>query len=351
MRRDYKSSLVDALSCLKDLLAWYHASRRVFPWRSEQPDPYAVWIVEVMSQQSTMASVLPFFERWMKQFPTLEVLAEASESQVLQAWAGLGYYSRARNAHKAARALRDYRIAHRGKWPPRVEDWLDLPGVGPYTAAAVAAIALGEPVLPVDGNLIRVFSRLYEIEDALNLPADRRRVGERVTSWARAAPLGTHGDLAQAFMDLGARVCRPGPLATCELCPLAPGCAARQTGSVAAIPRAKIRKETKKIQVLALTYRQPKTREVLVRKIPHGRLLEGQWELPQWELQAGQGEQILRQVGLKFELSGPVKHTITHHAFEVWRVEAGDWPEALPPDHAWAVQVSPLTTLTRKLFA
>jgi A/G-specific adenine glycosylase len=343
---------LNALTLLPDLLDWYRASHRPFPWREGRPDPYSVWIVEVMSQQSTMASVLPYYERWKRVFPSLESLADAPEEDVLKAWAGLGYYSRARNVHRAAKELRDYRAAHGGRWPPCSADWLELPGVGPYTAAAVAAIALDEAVLPVDGNLVRVFSRLEGIGDALNSGADRRRVEAAVAVWAERAPPQSHGRLAQAFMDLGALVCRPGTQARCEVCPLRSGCAAYREGRVAEIPRAKARKETRKIRVLALVYRHPQSGEALVRRIPEGRRLQGQWELPQWELGEEQlNPRFFSDVGRHFEIQGPVKHSITHHAYEVWKVEAGTWKQGLPEDHAWAPEVGPLTTLTRKVLA
>lgn len=336
------------------LSEWYASVRRPLPWRSSRPDPYRVWISEIMSQQSTMATVIPYFERWMKSFPDLETLASAPEPSVLAAWAGLGYYSRARNVLRAAQALLARRVRTGQEWPQKASEWLELPGVGPYTAAAVGAIAFGDPVLPLDGNVLRVLARVYGVRDPLNRPGDRRAIEERLASLARDLPAGRHGTVAQALMELGSLVCRPGALAQCELCPLAAACVARRQKLVAKIPAAKTRAKPHKIISLALIYTDSRGR-ILVRQIPPGRRLGGQWELPQWEMPEVEGGAFVKILATRFELHPkPVRHAITKHQYLVYRVEAGRWTEPLPSGHAWTNGMSDvpgtLTTLTRKIL-
>ncbi len=336
------------------LLDWYSASRRELPWRSKDPpDPYEIWISEVMSQQSTMASVVPYFERWMRRFPTIEDLAAAPDEAVLEAWSGLGYYSRARNVLKAARLLVEFR-SREHQWPMRAMEWQSFPGIGPYTAAAVAAIAFGDAVLPVDGNVFRVFSRFAKIPDPLNSKGDKDRILELVGEISTRVEKGSHGALAQAFMELGARICRPGAQAQCEVCPLRPGCECANPEAAAAFPKPKKRAATEKVKLLLPIFRDPKQGGILVRKIPEGRRLAGHWELPIWELGPQFEEGQLEALSKEFHVVKPIKHQILHRAFEAFGVEAGSWSQPLPEGHAfWRPEVglpSPLTTLTRKLF-
>jgi A/G-specific adenine glycosylase len=332
---------------LAQLRLWYREQARPLPWRQASPDPYAVWISEVMSQQSTMATVLPYFERWMKKFPSVQVLAAASEDEVVSSWAGLGYYSRARNVRRAAQSLQA-RLEATG-WPRDVEAWRELPGVGPYTAAAVAAIAFGAAVLPVDGNVIRVTARLFGIEDPLNSPSDRKLVEARVAEMAALAQAGSHGDLAQAFMDLGSSLCRAGALAQCALCPLASLCQARREETFASMPRPKRRAEAEKIAVAAYVYRNKG--ELLLRRIPEGQRLGGQWELPSEEI----AQARLEEMRQKYELLGPVSHSITRFRYQAYGVNAGPWSKELPPEHRFwrpgSPLAAPLTTLSRKVLA
>jgi A/G-specific adenine glycosylase len=204
------------------LLDWYDAHRRDLPWRAkpgETPDPYRVWVSEVMLQQTTVATVRPRFTAWVARWPTVEALAAASEAEVMAAWAGLGYYARARNMHAAARA-----VAVLGGFPRTEEALRALPGLGAYTAAAVAAIAFGERAVVVDANVERVVSRLFAI--AMPIPQARpaiRAAAGVLTPDARA------GDFAQAMMDLGSGVCTP-KCPRCLLCPVRPWCDAFTTG-------------------------------------------------------------------------------------------------------------------------
>lgn len=340
---------------LPSLWAWYQECSRALPWRQGCPDPYRVWISEVMSQQSTMATVVPYFQKWMQRFSSLEELASADEAEVLQAWAGLGYYSRARNVHRAARKLVQWRSEHRQKWPRDYDSWKALPGVGPYTAAAVSAIAFEAPRLPLDGNVFRVLSRFFAIPNPLNEVKDRKRVEELLSLLAAEVPEGFHGRTAQALMELGALVCRPGAQALCASCPVQESCGAFQQDRVSEWPWPKERKSLQKIQVLALLYGGPHPGSVLLRQIsPQATRLAGQWELPLWELDPKQ-ETLLEGVRGVYPVRRRVKHTITHHQYEVFPVEAGDWGRApLPSDHCfWHPSESfqgTLTTLTRKIL-
>jgi len=213
-----------------DLLAWYDRHRRVLPWRAlagERADPYRVWLSEVMLQQTTIAAVRPYFERFLTRFPDVFALAEAPEDAVMSAWAGLGYYSRARNLHACAKAV----AAAGGHFPDTAEGLRKLPGIGAYTAGAIAAIAFDRPEAAVDGNVERVLSRIYAVETPL--PGSRPEI-RRLTQ--ALVPEDRPGDFAQALMDLGATICTPKRPA-CALCPWMPPCRARSLGTQETFPR------------------------------------------------------------------------------------------------------------------
>ena len=350
-------------STLQDLVLWYRAEHRPFPWRrvrlsNGMPNPYFVWISEVMSQQSTMGTVLPFFERWMNLFPNLENLAAAREEEVLKAWAGLGYYSRARNVLKAARMLDLYRKDHAGEWPQSLDEWERLPGVGPYTSAAVTSISFENAAIPVDGNVLRVMSRFLDIADPLNLPSDRQSLEESLRSWAPQIPRGSRGDLSQALMELGARVCRPGAQAQCQSCPLQADCA---TGSrpdaasrVVLRPLAKRRPSALSLVCLAPIYAGPRD-QVLLRQIPKGQRLEGQWELPWMELpqRSAKVETVLKSFQKQgWSVLKAVRHSITRYRYEVYGVQIGRWTGKIPQGHRlWHPNEElHVTTLTRKVL-
>ena len=334
---------------IRALLDWYQGAKRSFPWRTEESaDPYRVWISEVMSQQSTMSQVLAYFERWMASLPSLEALACASSEQVLALWSGLGYYSRARNVHKSAKIL-----ASLPAIPSSSAQWRELPGIGPYTAAAIASICFDEAILPVDGNVIRVFSRLYKVTDPLNFGTDRRKIESMVSKWAAKSAPGQRGQLSQALMELGALVCRPrAALALCGFCPLKDSCQAHQSRQVADFPKPKRRKASVKVTLAAPIYRNS-AGWVLVRKISSNTKLLGQWELPLLELPSAALAQTLKEV---FEVFGPVTHRITHHRYRAFGVEAGLWRGSPPPGHAFvttkaATKGKTLTTLCRKILS
>jgi A/G-specific adenine glycosylase len=220
-----------ALPNAADLLAWYDRQRRDLPWRapagSPPPDPYAVWLSEVMLQQTTAAAVAGYFNRFRANWPTVERLAAAPDAEVMSAWAGLGYYARARNLLAAARMVAE---PLKGWFPDTVEGLRELPGVGAYTAAAIAAIAFERPVVPVDGNVERVTSRLFRVTSPI--PAARPEIGRLISG---VAPSSRHGDFAQALMDLGATICTPRK-PTCALCPWRAACAAFAAGDMEDFP-------------------------------------------------------------------------------------------------------------------
>ena len=211
------------------LLAWYGEHARTLPWRSPPgkppPEPYRVWLSEVMLQQTTVAAVIPYFERFTSRWPTVEALAAAPEAELMAAWAGLGYYARARNMAACARE-----VAARGGFPASEAELRELPGLGAYTAAAVAAIAFGQRAVVVDANVERVVARLFAIAEPL--PGARKRIRQRADA---VTPRRRAGDFAQAMMDLGATICTArNP--RCLLCPLAGDCAARNTGEPESFP-------------------------------------------------------------------------------------------------------------------
>ncbi|WP_257894022.1 A/G-specific adenine glycosylase [Gymnodinialimonas phycosphaerae] len=215
------------------LLDWYDAHARDLPWRvppqsGENADPYRIWLSEIMLQQTTVVTVKAYFERFTARWPTVHALAAEEDAEVMGEWAGLGYYARARNLLKCARAV----VAeHGGQFPQTEAQLLTLPGVGPYTAAAVASIAFQQPAAVMDGNIERVMARLFAVDDPL--PGSKPALKEHAT---RLTPMARSGDHAQALMDLGATICTPKSPA-CGICPLMRACAARKAGIAAELPR------------------------------------------------------------------------------------------------------------------
>ncbi|HEX7118882.1 MAG TPA: A/G-specific adenine glycosylase [Longimicrobiales bacterium] len=248
------------------LLDFYDARARDLPWRRDA-DPYRVWVSEIMLQQTRVETAVPYYERWLERFPTVDALAEAPIDDVLHAWAGLGYYSRARNLHRAAQVVRE---RHRGTLPDDPDALRDLPGIGDYTAGAIASIAFGRPEPAVDGNVRRVLSRLYDLPDPG--AAELR---------ARAAALvdaDRPGDFNQALMELGATVCTPRTPA-CDGCPLASHCRARAAGTQLERPRPKRAKPVPECDVGTAIVVAPGGALLLVRR-PDDGLLGGLWEFP-----------------------------------------------------------------------
>lgn len=250
------------------LLAWYRKNRRDLPWRRTK-DPYAIWVSEIMLQQTTVEAVIPYYKRFLKRFPTVKALAAGSEEDVLRLWSGLGYYSRARNLHKAARMI--------AKLPVTVEELMKLPGVGRYTAGAIASIAFGKKAPIVDGNVIRVLSRLCAIAD------DPKSSRGRRLFWSKAEevlPDRSVGDFNQALMELGATTCSPeGP--ACLLCPVSYDCLARKKGRPEEFPIGKKKTEYRDVFMAAAVVRR--AGKVLFVQRPREGVLKGMWELPMVE--------------------------------------------------------------------
>jgi A/G-specific adenine glycosylase len=314
-----------AASLTRRLLAWYDRHRRRLPWRAppgETPDPYRVWLSEVMLQQTTVATVGPYFQRFVARWPDVRALAAAALDDVLHAWQGLGYYARARNLHRCAQVVvRD----HDGRFPDTEEGLRALPGIGAYTAAAVAAIAFGRKATPVDGNVQRVIARLYAIEAPL--PGAYAPIETR----ARAlTPDRRAGDFAQALMDLGSLVCTP-RAPTCALCPWRDACTARRMGRPEDFPR-KATRDAKPTRYGIAFWSVDDAGAVLLRRRADKGLLGGMMEIPStpwrgrpWTLKEARVHGPVRAVWRL--LPGSVGHTFSHFHLElvvaVGRVRAG----------------------------
>lgn len=298
------------------LLAWYDRHARVLPWRArrnEARDPYRVWLSEIMLQQTTVKAVGPYFAKFLARWPNVAALGAATQDDVLRLWAGLGYYSRARNLHACAVVVtRD----HGGRFPDTVEGLRALPGVGPYTAAAIAAIAFDHPVMPVDGNIERVVARLFAIEDELPKAKPRIQDGAATLIAPQRA-----GDAAQALMDLGATICTPKKPA-CSLCPLNDGCLARERGDMETFPR-KPPKSTGALRRGAAFVVVRNDKEILLRTRPEKGLLGGMSEVPTTAWSAdfdgtGALTEAPRFAGARWRrVPGVVSHVFTHFPLEL----------------------------------
>ena len=291
------------------LLRWYRRHKRDLPWR-RTTDPYAIWVSEVMLQQTRVDVATSYYERWMARFPTVASLAAASEEEVLQSWSGLGYYSRARNLHKAAKAVVD---DHGGNVPGTFDGLRALPGVGSYTAGAIASIAFGKAVPAVDGNVVRVACRIAGIRDP-SKPAARRRIEAVAASWV---PARGAGDWNQAVMELGATVCTP-KAPRCESCPVANACEARRLGIAQRIPVAR-RRTKPKVERMHFAAVVESGKILLVRNPPG--LLGGLWSLPGGAGTERLASLVQRQAGVAVRLSGKARHAEHQFSHRTWRME------------------------------
>lgn len=297
------------------LLAWYDAERRDLPWRygrRQKADPYKVWLSEIMLQQTTVKAVIPYFEKFIARFPSVETLAAAKLDDVLSMWAGLGYYSRARNLHKCAEAVVE-RCG--GKFPASEAELLALPGIGPYTAAAIAAIAFNQQATPVDGNVERVTARLFAVRQPLPLAKlELKRLAATLTPAKRA------GDFAQAMMDLGATVCTP-KRPSCLVCPLQQDCAANAKGIEAELPK-KIAKGARPTRYGIAFLALREDGKVLLRRRPEAGLLGGMLEVPStdWGDDHPPVKEALGAAPVRDDwwgVPGTVVHTFTHFRLEL----------------------------------
>lgn len=254
----------------KELLAWYKKSNRPLPWRSTR-DPYAIWISEILLQQTRVNTAISYYERFLERFPTLSDLAEAPIDSVLQAWQGLGYYGRARNLHRTAKILKEQ---FGGRIPPEPEVLKRLPGIGPYTAGAIASIAFDRDVAVLDGNVSRVLCRAYGIQDDPSLPSTQRRLQEIADS---LLPKGQAAAFNQALMELGALVCKPGR-PECGLCPVKGLCVAHEQGTTERLPL-RVPKAKIPVRVRVVAAVEHRGRLLFKRRALEG-FLGGLWELP-----------------------------------------------------------------------
>lgn len=365
-RTGHPSDLPQAIS--RAVLAWYGGAARVLPWRAPPgappPDPYRVWLSEIMLQQTTVKAVIPYYLAFVARWPTIADLASAELNDVLAAWAGLGYYSRARNLHACARTVA---AVHGGRFPADETALSALPGIGTYTAAAIAAIAYGRPATVVDGNVKRVVARLFAVEAPLpGAKAEIRRLATQLTPTERP------GDFAQGMMDLGASVCSP-RAPSCTECPLAHICAAHARGIAAALPARTPRPERPQRFGAAFVALRGDGAVLLRRRPPKG-LLGGMLEVPSTEWTAGAentptptpadpptGPRAAHHhapiAGKWRLLPGAVGHTFTHFHLQlsVYHADHIDARAALPPACEWyaraRLDAAALPSVMRKVLA
>lgn len=324
----------------RDLLIWYDAQHIVLPWRGA-PDPYHIWLSEIMLQQTQIATMTPYYERFLVRFPTVEALAAAPLDDVLKLWEGLGYYSRARNLHRAAQHI----TAAGGHFPTNAANLQQLPGIGRYTAGAIASIAFGERVAVLDGNVIRVLSRVFDVADDVTKPATQRNLWQMAEG---LVPTERPGDYNQAIMDLGRLICTP-RTPDCAHCPVASYCAAFHAGSQAARP-VKAPKAAAPHYDMAAGVIWNATGQLLIAQRPANGLLGGLWGFPGGKLEVGETltdclKRTLREtlaIDVEVdELLTRVKHAFTHFQITVYAYEcrylaggsAGE-PQAIN-DAAW----------------
>ncbi len=301
-------------SLTQRLKSWFRREARDLPWRRTK-NPYAIWVSEIMLQQTRVETVLDYYRRFLKAFPTVKKLAEAKEDQVLKLWEGLGYYSRARNLHKAAKQIQNH---YSGKFPKTVNEWQKLPGVGRYTAGAITSIAYEEQAPVLDGNVKRVLARVFVVEESI----DDAKVTQELWGIADAlVPKKDPGDFNQALMELGARICLP-KTPKCAECPIHTRCEAYQRGIHLQLPLRSPKKKVPHVQVVAAAIR--KNGRYLLGKRPMGGMLAGLWEFPGGKVEKGETlrnalkREIEEELGIEIEVQ---KHLITvDHAYSHLKV-------------------------------
>jgi A/G-specific adenine glycosylase len=345
-----------AASLRRNLLAWFHKHRRALPWRANR-DAYRVWIAEVMLQQTRIAAVVPYFDRFLARFPNVERLARARLEEVLKSWSGLGYYSRARNLHAAAKEI----VAHHGGHFPRdLEAALALPGIGRYTAAAVLSIAYDAPLAVLDGNVARVLARLSAMRGDLREPIRWRSLTDLAQLLlANDAP----GDWNQALMELGETICTP-QSPRCEGCPIARSCKAQTLGLVAEIPEPRKKRAPVNIRIAAAILHDPHGRTILVRDpgAHDGVLFSRMWQFPAVEVEKNPETELAKHLrttlgieSLSLEPLLEARHCVTFRniALLPFLAPVAELPEhprtrILPLDRLAKV---PVSSATRKIAA
>jgi A/G-specific adenine glycosylase len=306
---------IDVGAIATDLLAWYDVAARVLPWRSRpgtHADPYHVWLSEIMLQQTTVKAVIPYYQKFLQRWPTVTALAAADINEVMATWAGLGYYSRARNLHACAKAVA---ALHGGRFPMEPEALRALPGIGDYTSAAIAAIAFGARATAVDGNVERVVARLFAVEEPL--PATKPKIKALAAS---LTPARRAGDYTQAIMDLGASICSPRS-PSCLVCPIGKHCLARAQGIAEMLPvKAKKGEKPRRFGAAFLAVREDGA--VLLRRRPPKGLLGGMLEVPStaWGAVMPAASEAVEHAPLPADwrlAPGLVRHTFTHFDLEL----------------------------------
>ena len=338
--------MLERNAIVKSLLNWWDAGHAELPWRKSK-NPYAIWVSEIMLQQTQITTVIPYFERWMTRFPTIQTLADAPLDDVLKLWEGLGYYSRARNLHAAAQQVVD---EFNGRLPSTAKQLQTLKGIGRYTAGAIASIAFDESVPVLDGNVIRVLSRLTDLPDDVTISTTKKHLWQMAAS---IVPAKRPGDFNQSLMELGQQVCNP-QKPMCLLCPLTACCLARQRGTQLERPVKPPRKNIPHYDVVAgIIWEQgtvvpDRNGRFLIAKRPLNGLLGGLWEFPGGKQEDGETlpealqREIMEELGMSIEVNTfqiSIKHAYTHfritlHAFHAIH------REGLPQhfgvaDHAW----------------
>jgi A/G-specific adenine glycosylase len=311
-----RGSAADVAPLRRALVRWYRVHRRDLPWR-RTCDPYRIWISEIMLQQTRIDSARPYYERFVRLFPDVESLARAALEEVLHAWSGLGYYTRARNLHAAARSIVE---KHAARFPTGAAEVTALPGIGPYTAGAILSIAFGQPAPILDGNVVRVFARLFALEGEVESAPAKKALWSIAERWARCrAP----GDANQALMELGATVCTK-PVPDCGRCPLETRCAARSAGLERELPRPRRRLAADVVHLSAGLVRRGR-RLLLVRRAS-GSVLRDWWEVPTSgpSPRGAPGAQLAQVLSTRLGMhaldmrpAGRVRHGILNHRLEV----------------------------------
>jgi A/G-specific adenine glycosylase len=333
----------------KNLLGWYDAAARDLPWRHTR-DPYAIWVSEVMLQQTRVETVIPYYRRFLESFPTPRALAEADEDAVLSHWSGLGYYRRARLLHAGVREVVDQ---YGGRVPEDAKARRALPGVGRYTAGAIGSIAFDKEEPIVDGNVTRVLARLFRIDTPVGVSATTTRLWEEAARWVRGE---RPGDFNQALMELGATICTP-KQPRCASCPVADACLAYASDEVDVLPVPRVRRAPKQVKLAAVVATQGRGADRKVWLVKGDQpLFGGLWGVPMSE---GKARSALSEAGLRAKLGtepvGQVEHVLTHRRLrvEVYRASAARGEESavrrrFTLDGLEGVGIS---TLTRKLLA
>jgi A/G-specific adenine glycosylase len=339
----------------RQLLAWYRANKRALDWR-ETRDPYRIWISEIMLQQTRAAAVTPYYRRFLERFPTIGHLARAPLGLVLRYWSGLGYYSRSRNVHRAAKQI----VArHQGEFPKTPSEALALPGVGSYTAAAVLSIAYSEPIAALDGNVARVLARLAAMRRDLRPPRQWRLLQETASALlARSAP----GDWNQAMMELGATICTP-RAPRCPACPVARWCHARVLGVAGELPAAHRHRTAVRINLAAAVLLDPRGRTLLVRQSDdHAALFSRLWQFPSITGARSAREKLSGHLQFALGVTAPDlqplvrrRHTVTFRRIELapYLVRVQELPHIDGASTPLLTEINrlPISNATRKIAA